>query len=116
MKFHHCLKLSKILRKQNVTDGHTDGKTEGQRENSIPAHKHSLRGYNKFKCMYTYIFTKCDISFSLFFNVAYPPSTKPRTSSRAKSKFADIQNTSNVNRVIIGKPVPQKVNDCLFTI
>ena len=24
--------------------GRTDGRTDGQRENSIPAHKHSLRG------------------------------------------------------------------------
>ena len=27
-------------------DGRTDGWTDGQRENSIPSHKHSLRGYN----------------------------------------------------------------------
>ena len=26
------------------TDGRTDGWTDGQRENSIPSHKHSLRG------------------------------------------------------------------------
>ena len=26
------------------TDGQTDGRTDGQRENSIPTHKHSLRG------------------------------------------------------------------------
>ena len=32
--------LFKLLRKQNVTDGRTDG----QRENSIPHHKQSLRG------------------------------------------------------------------------
>ena len=34
MKFHHC--LFKILKNQNVTDG--------QRENSIPANKHSFAG------------------------------------------------------------------------
>ena len=27
-------------------DGRTDGWTDGQCENSIPSHKHSLRGYN----------------------------------------------------------------------
>ena len=26
------------------TDGRMDGRTDGQRENSIPTHKHSLRG------------------------------------------------------------------------
>ena len=29
--------------------GQTDGRTDGQRENSIPSHKHSLRGYNNTK-------------------------------------------------------------------
>ena len=42
MKFHQG--LLKILRKQNVTDELMDGRTDGQRENSIPSHKHSLRG------------------------------------------------------------------------
>ena len=36
------------IKKQNVTDGRTDGRTDartdGQRENSIPHHKQSLRG------------------------------------------------------------------------
>ena len=40
------------IKEQNVTDtlsfvrtdGRTDGWTDGQRENSIPSHKHSLRG------------------------------------------------------------------------
>ena len=36
--------LKDILRKQNVTDGRTHRRMDGQRENSIPAHKHSLRG------------------------------------------------------------------------
>ena len=35
--------------KQNVTDGRTHGRTDGQRENSIPHHKQSLRGYNSFQ-------------------------------------------------------------------
>ena len=48
MKFHPL--FLKILRKQNVTDGRTHGRMDGQRENSIPAHKHSLRGYNKQNC------------------------------------------------------------------
>ena len=47
MKFHQG--LFKILRKQNVTDTlsfvRSFGRTDGQRENSIPSHKHSLRGY-----------------------------------------------------------------------
>ena len=31
--------------------GHTDmdGRTDGQRENSIPTHKHSLRGYKNMQ-------------------------------------------------------------------
>ena len=48
MKFHQ--RFLKLLRKQNVTDTrthtHTHGRKDGQRENSIPTHKHSLRGYN----------------------------------------------------------------------
>ena len=46
MKFHQ--RLLKIFKKQNVTDerkdGRADGWTDGQRENSIPTHKHSLPG------------------------------------------------------------------------
>ena len=49
--------LFKILKKQNVTDGrthtrthtHTHARTHGQRENSIPHHKQSLRGYKNAK-------------------------------------------------------------------
>ena len=37
--------------KETKRYGHTfvrsDGRTDGQRENNIPSHKHSLRGYNK---------------------------------------------------------------------
>ena len=33
--------------KETKRYGHTDGRSVGQRENSIPSHKHSLRGYNK---------------------------------------------------------------------
>ena len=40
--------LEVIIRKRNVTDtrlvGRTDGRSNGQRENSIPSNKHSLRG------------------------------------------------------------------------
>ena len=46
MKFHQ--RFFKILRKHSVTDarseGRSFGRTDGQRENSIPSHKHSLRG------------------------------------------------------------------------
>ena len=46
MKFPQC--FFKIIRKQYVMDtlsfGQTDGWMEGQRENSIPFHKHSLQG------------------------------------------------------------------------
>ena len=31
-------------RTDGQTDGRTDRRTDGQRENSIPTHKHSLRG------------------------------------------------------------------------
>ena len=41
MKFHQG--LFKILRKQNVTDTLSFVRSDG-RENSIPSHKHSLRG------------------------------------------------------------------------
>ena len=34
----------KDIKKINVTDERTDGRMDGQRENSIPPHKHSLRG------------------------------------------------------------------------
>ena len=44
MKFHPL--LLKILRKKNVMEGWMDGRMDG-RENSITAHKHSLRAYNK---------------------------------------------------------------------
>ena len=44
IKFHPLVLKIHVLRKQNVTDGPTDGRMDGQRENSIPAHKHSLRG------------------------------------------------------------------------
>ena len=30
--------------KESKRYGRTDGRTDGQRENSIPTHKHSLRG------------------------------------------------------------------------
>ena len=30
--------------KERKRNGHTDGQKDGQRENSIPTHKHSLRG------------------------------------------------------------------------
>ena len=33
--------------KETKRYGRTDGWTDGQRENSIPSHKHSLRGYKK---------------------------------------------------------------------
>ena len=33
--------------KETKSYGRTDRWTDGQRENSIPTHKHSLRGYNK---------------------------------------------------------------------
>ena len=36
--------LFKLLRKQNVTDEHTEGQTDGERENSLPHHKQSLSG------------------------------------------------------------------------
>ena len=42
MKFHQ--RLLKISKKQNVTNGRTDVWMDGQRENSIPTHKHSLGG------------------------------------------------------------------------
>ena len=34
----------KKTKRYGPTDGRTDGRMDGQRENSIPAHKHSLRG------------------------------------------------------------------------
>ena len=41
------LKVIKKTKRNGRTDGWTDGRTDGQRENSIPTHKHSLRGYNQ---------------------------------------------------------------------
>ena len=32
--------------KETKRQGHTFVRTDGQRENSIPSHKHSLQGYN----------------------------------------------------------------------
>ena len=32
--------------KETKRYGHYDGRKDGQHENSIPSHKHSLRGYN----------------------------------------------------------------------
>ena len=40
------LKDIKESKRYGRTDGRTDGQTDGQRENSIPTHKHSLRGYS----------------------------------------------------------------------
>ena len=39
------LKDIKKTKRYGRTDTRTDGRKDGQRENSIPAHKHSLRGY-----------------------------------------------------------------------
>ena len=38
------LKDIKKTKRYGRADGRTDGRTDGQRENSIPTHKHSLRG------------------------------------------------------------------------
>ena len=38
------LKDIKKTKRYGRTDARTDGRMDGQRENSIPAHKHSLRG------------------------------------------------------------------------
>ena len=38
------LKDIKETKRYGLTDGRSDGRTDGQRENSIPTHKHSLRG------------------------------------------------------------------------
>ena len=38
----HSMILQDI--KETKRYGHTDGRKDGQRENSIPSHKHSLRG------------------------------------------------------------------------
>ena len=37
----------KETKRYGRTDGRTHTRTHGQRENSIPHHKQSLRGYNK---------------------------------------------------------------------
>ena len=37
-------KTKRYGRTDGRTDARTDGRMDGQRENSIPAHKHSLRG------------------------------------------------------------------------
>ena len=41
------LKVIKKTKRNERTDGRTDRRTDGQRENSIPSHKHSLRGVLK---------------------------------------------------------------------
>ena len=38
------LKDIKETKRNGRTDRRTNGRTDGQRENSIPSHKHSLRG------------------------------------------------------------------------
>ena len=38
------LKDIKKTKRYGRTDARTDGRMDGQRENSIPAHKHSMRG------------------------------------------------------------------------
>ena len=38
------LEVIKETKRYGHTVGRTDGRTLGQRENSIPSHKHSLRG------------------------------------------------------------------------
>ena len=37
----------KETKRNGHTHAHTHGRKDGQRENSIPTHKHSLRGYNE---------------------------------------------------------------------
>ena len=55
------LKDIKKTKRYGRTDARTDGRMDGQRENSIPAHKHSLRGYKN-----NYFHMKnCDV-FSYF--------------------------------------------------
>ena len=50
-KFDENPLMSLQVIKERKQYGHTfvrsDRRTDGQRENSIPSHKHSLRGYNK---------------------------------------------------------------------
>ena len=60
----------KLLRKQNVTDTRSVGRSFvrsfGQRENSIPSHRHSLRGYKEdpIKNEGARVFTTLYIDFS----------------------------------------------------
>ena len=37
--------IFEVIKETNTRTKHTDTRTVGQRENSIPSHKHSLRGY-----------------------------------------------------------------------
>ena len=39
----------KETKRYGRTVGRSFGRTDGQRENSIPSHKHSLRGYNNLQ-------------------------------------------------------------------
>ena len=45
-KFDEILSMIFQVIKERKRNGHTDGRKDGQRENSIPTHKHSLRGIN----------------------------------------------------------------------
>ena len=42
-------RLFELLRKQSVTDGHTDARTDGQRENSIPPTNKVCGGYKDLR-------------------------------------------------------------------
>ena len=46
------IEVIKETKRNGHTDGRSVGRTIGQRENSIPSHKHSLRGYNNSKKAY----------------------------------------------------------------
>ena len=53
------LEVIKETKRYGQTVGRSFGRSVGQRENSIPSHKHSLRGYNYVKihmCKYQYGF------------------------------------------------------------
>ena len=43
-RFDEILSMTLKVIKKTKRNGRTDGRTDGQRENSIPTHKHSLRG------------------------------------------------------------------------
>ena len=43
------LKVIKETKRNGHTYTHTHGRKDGQRKNSIPTHKHSLRGYNNLE-------------------------------------------------------------------